>query len=69
MHERWIKLTAKLKLAEKSHSKQRENDAKADYLTKEVDLVRRRADMLEKENKYLRDQTNSRERTAAISKR
>jgi hypothetical protein len=49
-------------LDEKSRSKQRDHETKAEVLTKEVDIIRRKADMLEKENKYLRDQTSSRER-------
>ena len=56
LNEKWVRLAARVKLEERSKSQGRGAEISNEVLTKEVDLIKRKTELLEKENKYLKDQ-------------
>jgi hypothetical protein len=57
INEKWLKLVAKYKVEEKyAHSKKSE-EQKKDLMSKEMEMLKKKNEFYERENKYLRDQS------------
>lgn len=54
LNERWVRLAAKQRLEERSRSKQRVEEGSSEAMCKQVEMLTRKIDMLERENKFLK---------------
>lgn len=55
VNDKWLKLVAKHKVDEKNTRREKETEHKKDLMTKELDMIKKKNEFYERENKYLRD--------------
>ncbi len=55
VNDKWLKLVAKHKVDEKNTRREKESERKKDLMTKELDMIKKKNEFYERENKYLRD--------------
>jgi D-alanine-D-alanine ligase-like ATP-grasp enzyme len=56
VNDKWLKLVARQKVDEKNTKREREGEQKKELVTKELDMIKKKNEFYERENKYLREQ-------------
>ena len=56
VNEKWLKLVARTKVDEKNTRREKEGEQKKELVCKELDMIKKKNEFYERENKYLREQ-------------
>lgn len=55
LSEKWIRLSARMKVEDKNRNKVKDNEVKKGQLAKEIDVLKQKIEVIERENTYLKE--------------
>ncbi len=56
VNDKWLKLVARHKVDEKNTKREKEGEQRKELVTKELEMIKKKNEFYERENKYLREQ-------------
>lgn len=56
VNDKWLKLVARHRVDEKNTRREKEGEQKKELVTKELEMIKKKNEFYERENKYLREQ-------------